>query len=70
MSKACPKCGGGMDVGYIPETKDQSTNIETWCEGEPKKAFFGLNTQGVRTLQIQTWRCNGCGFLESYAPAS
>ena len=68
MSKECPKCGGSMDQGYIPESQNESKVIETWFEGEPKKAFFGLNTVGIRHFETKTWRCNGCGFLESYAP--
>ncbi len=69
MSKTCGKCGGSMAQGYIPEVKDERISIENWCEGEPKKGFLGLVTHGSRQLEIQTWRCGSCGYLESYAPA-
>jgi len=68
MSKSCPKCGGSMERGYVPETKDQSTTIGTWIEGEPKKTFVGLDTRGLRQFETQTWRCGSCAYLESYAP--
>ena len=69
MSKSCPKCGGRMDVGYVPEAKDHSTKPEMWVEGAPEKAWWGgLKTKGKRKLTIETWRCGRCGYLESYAP--
>ncbi len=68
MSKTCPKCGGRMDQGFVPEAKDHSTKVEMWFEGAPEKRWYGLRTRGLRRLEIQTWRCGRCAFLESYAP--
>jgi ribosomal protein L37E len=69
MSKTtCAKCGGRMEQGFVPEAKDHSTKVESWFEGVPQKRWWGLKTRGLRHLEIETWRCARCGFLESYAP--
>ena len=39
-----------------------------WVEGEP--AFWTNSEKTVRAvLQVKTFRCTGCGYLESYATA-
>jgi hypothetical protein len=70
MSKSCPKCGGRMDVGFTPDQRDHATHVEVWVEGKPEKSFWtGIKTKGGRKrLDIETWRCGRCCFLESYAP--
>jgi len=71
MSKSCPKCGGRMEVGYVPEAKDHSMKPEMWVEGAPQKAWWGgLKMAGKRKLTIETWRCGRCAYLESYAPGA
>ena len=59
-----------MDQGFVPEAKDHSTKPETWIEGAPQKRWYGLKIRGLRRLEIETWRCGRCAFLESYAPGS
>ena len=40
-------------------------------EGAPEKSFWsGLKTSGREQHAVVTFRCDGCGYLESYAPAS
>ena len=69
MSKSCPKCGGRMEQGFVPDTKDHGSNVGYWVEGAAEKSFWGfLKTRGRRKLAIQTWRCPRCHYLESYAP--
>ena len=68
MSKTCPKCSGRMEQGFVPEAKDHSTKVEMWFEGPPQKRWYGLKTRGIRRMEIQTWRCQRCAYLESYAP--
>ncbi len=71
MSKTCPKCGGRMDRGFIPETKEHATSVNVWVEGMPEKSFWtGIKTRGRKKLAIETWRCGRCCYLESYAPAA
>jgi hypothetical protein len=42
--------------------------VTHWVEGAPEKSFWqGLATSKRRVLPIATWRCERCGYLESYA---
>jgi hypothetical protein len=44
--------------------------VSSWTEGAPEKnLWLGVNLKGKRRSDIATWRCNRCGFLESYAVA-
>ena len=66
----CPRCGQAMEEGY---TLDRSyydmPGVGKWVEGEPKKSlWFGLDLRNRRTLEVRTFRCTGCGRLESFAP--
>ena len=69
--KDCPKCGGAMSDGFIVD-KDSygGRSVATWVEGQPKKSIWvGLRLGDAARFEITTWRCERCGFLESYAAA-
>jgi hypothetical protein len=69
-NKICPKCGKQMYEGYIPDriAHDSSGQVPIWISGQPEKRFFGgINLDGKDTIAVQTFRCQVCGFLESYA---
>jgi len=59
-----------MEQGFVPEAKDHSTKVQMWVEGAPKKGWAGLKLSGLRTIEIQTFRCQRCSLLENYAPES
>ena len=65
----CPKCSGNMQEGFILDRLESAARqISMWVEGAPEKSFWmGLNLKGRKTIEIQTYRCHKCGFLESYA---
>jgi predicted nucleic-acid-binding Zn-ribbon protein len=65
----CPKCNGGMEAGFIvDQTGDARARVETWVEGEPTKSFWtGLKLKDRQQLSVTTYRCDRCGYLESYA---
>jgi hypothetical protein len=63
----CPKCSQIMEEGYIPEMSSAHTGRSRWIPGPPQVGFLGLRTQGKEILEIRTFRCPGCGCLESYA---
>ena len=67
-SNTCPKCQGMMTEGFILDA-DQSggRSVSAWVEGVPDKRWYGLKLGKKPKLDIQTWRCGRCGFLESYA---
>jgi hypothetical protein len=58
-----------MIDGYIVDQTYGAANVASWAEGEPQKSIWvGLKLRGKEQLEITTWRCRRCGFLESYAP--
>ena len=68
--KTCPKCNATMEEGFIVDRtygKSQPM-VETWVEGAPEISFWtGLKMRGKEKLEVATYRCEGCGYLESYA---
>ena len=67
-TRSCSKCGGRMKDGFIPEAREVGLKISTWFSGKPRRGFFGLKLRGLSQYEIETWRCEKCGYLESYAP--
>jgi hypothetical protein len=67
----CPKCSGRMEPGFIRDRAAGGANLQAqWVEGPPTFWFGGrVDLQGLEPVPIATFRCGGCGFLESYAPA-
>jgi len=65
--RECPKCNAPMETGFLIES-NAGTNIQTkWIEGEPEASIWvGLKTKGRAIYPITTYRCTGCGYLESY----
>jgi len=71
QSKQCPKCAGTMTDGYIADQGYGTHTVPKWREGEPVKSMWvGLKLGGTTPLEITTWRCRRCGYLESYAEDS
>ena len=68
---ACPRCGKRMDEGFIlgKGVSDRGYGLTTsWVEGRPQRSFWtGLKLKGRRVLATSTYRCTGCGYLETYA---
>lgn len=58
-----------MAEGYIVDRGESGARrVNQWIEGAPQKSFWqGLKLGGRRQLDVATWRCGRCGFLESYA---
>ena len=65
----CPKCQRPMTPGFILENGDHNArSVSQWVEGNPEKSFWtGLKIKNRRVIPVTTWRCERCGFLESYA---
>lgn len=62
----CPKCGGGMDQGFVLDNSDRE--VGQWAAGAPLKSFW-LRTKlpDEELVPIGTYRCSSCGYLELYA---
>ena len=64
----CPKCSGGMEEGFLADNTYGGFLPGQWVQGEPKKSFWGgITVRGKVKIQIATYRCTRCGYLESYA---
>jgi predicted nucleic-acid-binding Zn-ribbon protein len=71
-SGECPKCGRRQERGFVLERRHHQVNeVSKWVEGEPRRSFWsGIGLKGRRVLAIQAQRCDSCGFVELYAPAT
>ena len=42
--------------------------MSAWIEGEPQKSIWvGVKLEGKKPIDIKSWRCTRCGFVEHYA---
>ena len=64
----CPKCDGEMAQGFIVDWNLAGLRVCTWVEGAPEKSSLtGTKVPTRNCIPVGTFRCSGCGFLESYA---
>ena len=66
----CVKCEGFMEEGFMIDRGDyEYKTVNTWIEGKPVKSFWsGIKVGGDKQqIQIKTYRCANCGYLELYA---
>jgi hypothetical protein len=67
-SLECPKCRTRMEEGFIKDETYGQVLASKWVEGAPEKSFWtGTKTRGKEQVEVRTYRCTGCGYLESYA---
>ncbi len=57
-----------MTEGFVIDHTYGAANPATWLEGKPVRGWFGLRYDRKAPVEIATWRCVKCGYLESYAP--
>jgi hypothetical protein len=57
-----------MEVGFVADSTYGGTLTSKWVEGQPERSFWtGTIISGKTELEIKTFRCPRCGYLESYA---
>jgi hypothetical protein len=61
-----------MHRGYFLDSKHgDRRGLTEWVEGVPVRSFWmGLKIKGRQVLPVTVYRCERCGFLESYAAPS
>lgn len=66
----CPKCSAVMDEGFLIDDAQTINQQQAWHEGKPEQVpLFGfLKYDATKVWKVKTFRCTGCGYLESYAP--
>jgi len=65
-SNSCPKCQGSMAEGFVPHERSNMPGLGRWYRGAAIKGWFGLKLPKTY-VEVTTWRCQRCGFLENYA---
>lgn len=65
----CPKCKKAMNPGFLIDRGDSDRkHVAQWVDGVPEKSFWtGIAIKKRLVLTVTTYRCLGCGYLESYA---
>jgi len=65
----CPKCKATMKESFIIDHGHADhLRVATWTAGKPEKSFWrGLKVDDSQSVPLLTFRCTGCGYLESYA---
>jgi hypothetical protein len=57
-----------MEEGFILEKSETNYTPSIWVAGRPESSFWTVTkVMEKRKLAIATYRCVGCGYLESYA---
>ena len=66
----CPKCSASMEKGYVADLTYGAVLQSAWTPGEPepRRILGGIQWSRTGNIDIVTFRCERCGFLESYAP--
>ncbi len=64
---SCPKCKGEMVQGYVLDFTPVGARVRQWNSGAPKSPAWAVIRDSITQIPIGTFRCQSCGFLESYA---
>ena len=57
-----------MEPGYLLDETYGRVRPSQWIEGAPEFSIWtGLKLRGKRKIEVATYRCSRCGYLESYA---
>ncbi len=63
--KRCPKCKGEMEEGVLLDHSDFGSQPQEWAQNGA--VFMGVGW--IKRINIISYRCTKCGFLENYASA-
>jgi hypothetical protein len=57
-----------MERGFTVDEGYGTRSVPKWVAGGPVKSMWtGLKLRGKVRLEVATYRCKRCGYLESYA---
>jgi hypothetical protein len=60
-----------MEEGFLLDHTHGGQVAANWVSGPPEKSFWtGVKTRGKEKLAVSVFRCERCGYLESYARES
>lgn len=60
-----------MEEGFVADKAHYSVpETQKWVEGAPERSrWSGIKLRGHVVIPVKTYRCEKCGYLESYATA-
>lgn len=69
QTPTCIRCKSPMETGFVVDRGDYSLpDYQRWVEGVAERSHWtGLKTAGREIFAVTTYRCQQCGYLESYA---
>jgi hypothetical protein len=56
-----------MERGFLLDESYGQRKPAKWVEGKPEYWLWNLKIRGKRQLEISSYRCTRCGYLESFA---
>ena len=57
-----------MSEGFVIDQTYGGAAVPGWVEGSPQRSVWtGVKLVGKPRVDIATWRCGRCGYLEQYA---
>jgi uncharacterized Fe-S cluster-containing MiaB family protein len=59
-----------MEAGFLLDRGQYGVPQTTaeWVEGTPERSIWtGIKTKGREHYRVETYRCEVCGYLDSYA---
>ena len=60
-----------MEEGFVGDNNLTNVIPSIWIEGSTESSFWtgmsGVKATGRTKRRVQTYRCTGCGYLESFA---
>jgi hypothetical protein len=57
-----------MEAGFVLDQTYGAMTQSSWVNGVPERSVWtGLKLKGHQRLPVTTFRCEACGYLESYA---
>jgi hypothetical protein len=58
-----------METGFLLDLSHGARLVASWISGPPQKGrwFRSVKIKGKTSYQAEVWRCEDCGYLESYA---
>ncbi len=66
----CPKCKATMEEGFVVDFGYGATTQSKWMPGMTEASFWtGNKVDKSKLVPIKSFKCVGCGYLESYAGA-
>ena len=58
-----------MSEGFVMDEHHGARRVIRWQPGKPEKSIWtGIKQRKASQLAVETWRCDRCAYLESYAP--